>query len=87
MSLKEEFRKQEIDLPLMIVPSSYNTIKEEEWANRGVNIVCYANHMLRSAYPAMLNTAKKLLENGRSYEADKDCLSINEILKLIPGTR
>lgn len=83
----EEFRKQEIDLPLMIVPSSYNTIKEEEWANRGVNIVCYANHMLRSAYPAMLNTAKKLLENGRSYEADKDCLSINEILKLIPGTR
>ena len=54
---------------------------------RGVNIVCYANHMLRSSYPAMVKVAKSILENGRSLEADDDCLSIKEILELIPGTK
>ena len=60
---------------------------EEEWEERGVNIVCYANHMLRSAYPAMLDVAKSILINKRSYEANDKCISINEILNLIPGTK
>ena len=47
----------------------------------------YANHLLRSSYPAMLNVAKSILIHGRSYETDKDCLSIKDILKLIPGTK
>jgi len=55
----------------------------------GLLIACYANHMLRAAYPAMLDTAKSILTNGRSYEAETDnmCMSIKEILELIPGTR
>ena len=53
----------------------------------GVNVVIYANHMLRAAYPGMMNAARSILENDRSLEAEKNLLSIKEILTLIPGTK
>ena len=73
--------------PLMAVPSSYNQVTEEELEKRGVNIVIYANHLLRAAYPAMVSTAESILSHGRSAEVDAQLLSIKEILELIPGTR
>ena len=79
--------KYNYDIPLMIVPSSFNIISEKEWEKRGVNIICYANHMLRSAYPAMLETAKSILKYKRSYECSEKCISIDDILNLIPGTK
>ena len=83
----EKYKSFKNGIPLMVVPSSFNSVSEEEWEERGVNIVCYANHMLRSAYPAMLDVAKSILINKRSYEANDKCISINEILNLIPGTK
>ena len=83
----EKYKLFKNGIPLMVVPSSFNIVDEEEWQKRGVNIVCYANHMLRSAYPAMLDVAKSILINKRSYEANDKCISINEILNLIPGTK
>ena len=72
--------------PLVVVPSSYSQITEEELAANGINIVIYANQMLRAAYPAMVNVAKSILENHRAKEAsDSFCMSINEIINLIPG--
>jgi phosphoenolpyruvate phosphomutase len=73
-------------VPLIAVPSSYNMVTEEELMDRGVNVIIYANHLIRAAYPAMINVATSILENSRSYEADSNLLSIKEILKLIPGT-
>lgn len=72
---------------LVAVPSSYNTVTEEELAARGVNVVIYANHLLRSAYPAMVNTAKSILTHQRSAECDAQLLPIKDILELIPGTK
>jgi phosphoenolpyruvate phosphomutase len=72
---------------LVAVPSSYNTVTEDELASRGVNVVIYANHLLRSAYPAMVNTAKSILTHQRSAECDQNLLPISEILELIPGTQ
>jgi len=85
----EEYHKRGIEKPLMVVPSSFNNVKREEWHTRGVRIVCHANHMLRASYPAMENVAKSILYNGRSLEAEQDglCMSIDEILNLIPGTK
>ena len=80
----DEFKKIRGDIPLMVVPSSFNEVTEDEWEAKGVNIVCYANHMLRSAYPAMLSVAESILMNGRSFEATNKCMSINDILDLIP---
>ena len=82
----QKFRRENKAVPIVAVPTTYNHITEEEMASWGVNIVIYANHMLRSSYPAMLKTAKSILANHRSYEADEFCMSIDEILKLIPGT-
>lgn len=80
----ELFREFAPDLPLVVVPTSFNKVYEDEFAKRGVNIVIYANHLIRSAYPAMMNTAETILENNRCYEVDESCLPIKEILTLIP---
>jgi phosphoenolpyruvate phosphomutase len=71
--------------PLVAVPSSYDTVTEEELCKAGVNIVIYANQLLRSAYPAMVQTAKTILTNHRAFEARPAMMSIKEILSLIPG--
>ena len=60
-------------------------MKESELAKHGVNIVIYANQLLRSAYPAMVKTAQTILENHRAHEAsEKYCMPIKEVLELIP---
>lgn len=82
----KKFRKNYKDIPLISVPSSYNQVKERELYDNGFNIVIYANHLLRAAYPAMKEVAKNILSNSRSKEVDKKLLSIKEILNLIPGT-
>jgi phosphoenolpyruvate phosphomutase / 2-hydroxyethylphosphonate cytidylyltransferase len=83
----KEYNKFERRVPLVAVPSSYNKISEKELEEAGINIVIYANQLMRSAYPAMLETAKSILENERSYEADSKMMEIDEILNLIPGGR
>ena len=82
----KHYRTFQSNIPLMVVPSSFNSVKESEWEKRGVQIVCYANHMLRSAYPSMFKVAESILKHGRSKESDDLCMPINEILNLIPGT-
>ena len=73
--------------PLVAVPSSYNTVTEEELSAHGVNVVIYANQLLRSAYPAMVKAGRSILKHQCSAEADEGMMSIREILELIPGTK
>ena len=73
--------------PLVAVPSSYNQVTEDELREHGINIVIYANHLLRSAYPAMMQTAKSILTHGCSAECDGHMMPLKEILELIPGTK
>tara|TARA_B100002051_G_scaffold275967_1_gene321809 strand:+ start:1502 stop:2794 length:1293 start_codon:yes stop_codon:yes gene_type:complete len=72
-------------VPLIVVPSTYSHITEKKLKNLGINVVIYANHLLRAAYPAMIKVAESILKNGRAKEAsDKYCMSIKEIITLIP---
>lgn len=72
--------------PLVVVPSSYAYVTEEELIENNINVVIYANQMLRAAYPAMVNVAKSILTHHRAKEAsEKYCMSIREIINLIPG--
>jgi len=90
MDIKEfcqRFREKDTTTPIVAVPTTYNQYSEDELASWGINVVIYANHMLRSAYPAMVNCAKSILEHKRSLEANDMCMSIKEILTLIPGTK
>ncbi len=74
-------------VPLVAVPTSYNTVYEDELNDVGVNIVIYANHFLRAAYPAMIRAAETILTHKRAFESEEHCMSIREILALIPGTK
>ncbi|MDG1358115.1 MAG: phosphoenolpyruvate mutase [Akkermansiaceae bacterium] len=79
----QRYEELTIKVPLVAVPTSYNQIYESELIELGFSVVIYANHLLRSAYPAMLNTAESILKHGRSAEAESRCISAKEILGLI----
>lgn len=91
MDIKEfcqRFREKNVETPIVAVPTTYNQFTEDELSQWGINVVIYANHMLRSAYPAMVNCAKSILSHKRSLEASNAyCMPIKEILTLIPGTK
>ncbi len=91
MDIKEfcqRFREKDAHTPIVAVPTTYNQFTEEELAEWGINVVIYANHMLRSAYPAMVKCAESILTNSRSLEASNQyCMPIKQILNLIPGTK
>lgn len=82
-----EVRASDTETPVVVVPTSFNSVTIEEFAEMGVNIVITANHMLLAAYPAMLKVAKSILANGRSLEAEPYCMSIKDIFEFIPGTK
>ena len=73
--------------PLVLVPTTYNSIKESELVALKVNVVIYANHLIRSAIPSIKATALSILKHERSLEVDNKLMSIDEILNLIPGTK
>ena len=73
--------------PLVLVPTTYNSIKESELVALKVNVVIYANHLIRSAIPSIKATALSILKHERSLEIDNKLMSIDEILNLIPGTK
>ena len=82
------FRKQNSHTPIVVVPTTYAQVTENELSEWGVNVVIYANHMLRSAYPAMVKCAESILLHGRCKEASEDyCMTIKDILTLIPCTK
>tara|TARA_Y100000590_G_scaffold357470_1_gene412288 strand:- start:4759 stop:6063 length:1305 start_codon:yes stop_codon:yes gene_type:complete len=82
-SFAKAFKKSKFYKPMIAVPSTYSKTYEKELIKNGFKIVIYANHLLRAAYPQMLNTAKKILNSGRSYDAEKSISSINEVINLV----
>ena len=80
----EKFRSREKNIPVVVVPTSFNTVTEEEFKARGVNVVIYANQLTRTGFPAMQNAARLILENHRAKECDDICMSIKDIINLIP---
>lgn len=80
----ERFAAFETKVPLVVVPTSYNQVTEEEFIERGVNVVIYANQLMRASYKAMSSVAKSILENARSAEVDSQIANIKEALAIIP---
>ena len=80
----KEYEKFDDRVPLVVVPSTYAQTTEDELAEAGVRIVIYANQLLRSAYPAMVEVAKSILLHSRAAEAEEHCMLIKDIINLIP---
>ena len=85
LEFADRYRSFPRRVPLVVVPSTYNNVRDDELQAAGVNVVIYANQLLRSAYPAMAATARSILEHGRSLESDEAMLPIGDVLRLIPG--
>lgn len=79
----DKFRAKDAKTPIVVVPTSFNSITEAELAEHGVNIVIYANQLTRSAFPAMENTAKEILKNHRALEVDDKLMPFKSIITLI----
>jgi len=80
----EKFRAKDSTTPIVVVPTSFNTVTEDEFKARGVNVVIYANQLTRTGFPAMQNAARTILEHHRAKECDDMCMPIKEIITLIP---
>lgn len=80
----EKFREKDSQTPVVVVPTSFNTVTEEEFKERGVNVVIYANQLTRTGFPAMQKAAQTILEHHRAKECDDMCMSIKDIINLIP---
>lgn len=85
LSFCKRYNDFSFKVPLAVIPTTYNQTYEKELEEAGVNIIIYANHLLRSAYPSMKRAAELILSNERSYECNDICMPISEILNLIPG--
>lgn len=79
----DSFRQKDKNTPIIVVPTSFNTVTEEDLANHGINIVIYANQLTRSAFPAMQKTAVSILKHHRAKEVDEQLMPIKSILTLI----
>ena len=79
----DRFRLEDKETPIVVVPSSFNSVKESELAEHGVNIVIYANQLTRSAFPAMEQTARDILKYHRALEVDSRLMPIKDIISLI----
>lgn len=81
----ERFRETDRTTPIVLVPTSFNSVREEEWKARGANIIIYANQLMRAEVPAMQKAARMILENHRAEECDGMLMPFSEIIRLIPA--
>ena len=80
----EKFRAKDTSTPIVLVPTSFNSVTEEEWKERGANIIIYANQLMRAEVPAMQKAAEIILKNHRAEECDEMLMPFKEIIRLIP---
>ena len=81
----EKFREKDKTTPIVLVPTSFNSVTEEEWKERGANIIIYANQLMRAEVPAMQKAALTILENHRAEECDAMLMPFKDIIRLIPA--
>ena len=81
----EKFRAKDTTTPIVLVPTSFNSVTEEEWKQRGANIIIYANQLMRAEVPAMQKAAEMILENHRAEECDAMLMPFKDIIRLIPA--
>ncbi|MBP5195437.1 MAG: isocitrate lyase/phosphoenolpyruvate mutase family protein, partial [Lachnospiraceae bacterium] len=79
----DKFRELDKHTPIVVVPTSFNSVTEEELSSHGVNIVIYANQLMRAAFPVMVSTAEEILKNHRAMEVDSKLMPFKDIIRLI----
>ena len=83
LSFAKKFAKNKYYKPMVAIPSTYSKTYEHDLIKNGFKIVIYANHLLRASYPAMIDVARKILKNQRSFETEKKISSIDKVINLV----
>ena len=83
----EKFREKDSTTPIVLVPTSFNSVREEEWKERGANIIIYANQLMRAEVPAMQKAAEMILQNHRAEECDSMLMPFADIIRMIPSEK
>lgn len=83
LSFLAKYNELDVKVPIIAVPTTYNSITEAQLVDAGASIVIYANHLLRAAYPAMRDVAETILVNARSKEVDDSIMNVKEIITMI----
>lgn len=81
----QKFRQKDKATPIVLVPTSFNSVTEEEWKERGANIIIYANQLMRAEVPAMQKAAETILKHHRAEECDAMLMPFKDIIRLIPA--
>lgn len=81
----KKFRAKDLTTPIVLVPTSFNSVTEEEWKEIGANIIIYANQLMRAEVPAMQKAAETILENHRAKECDEMIMPFQDIIRMIPA--
>jgi phosphoenolpyruvate phosphomutase len=68
--------------PVVIVPTKYYTTPTQVFADAGVSLVIWANHLLRSSIAAMQNTANELYREQTLMAIEDAVAPLQEIFRL-----
>jgi phosphoenolpyruvate phosphomutase len=78
------FRRRDTQTPLVVVPTTFNRITATQLHSEGVNVVIYANHLIRASMSAMIHTANQILHDDMSQAIDETIMPVKDLLDFVP---
>ena len=69
-------------LPLIVVPTTYPTVKLDELISHNIKMIIYANQALRVAHASISKTLKQLRNSTSISDISEDLSSMEEIFRL-----
>ena len=70
------------DIPIVVVPTNYNSVKIEELIQHKIKMTIYANQTLRASHASITKILDKMIKAENMEEIDKDISSMEEIFEL-----
>jgi phosphoenolpyruvate phosphomutase len=68
--------------PIVIVPTTYYSTETQVFADAGISLVIWANHLLRASVIAMQKTAAQIYKDQSLHNVEKEVATVKEIFRL-----
>ncbi len=68
--------------PVVIVPTKYYSTPTQVFADAGISMVIWANHLMRASITAMQQTAAKIFQQQNLFQVEKEVATVKEIFRL-----
>tara|TARA_Y100000310_G_scaffold342670_1_gene446862 strand:- start:195 stop:1091 length:897 start_codon:yes stop_codon:yes gene_type:complete len=70
------------NLPIVVVPTTYDTVKIDELIEHKIKLVIYANQTLRAAHASMTRMLKQMINSNSLNEIKEEISSMEDIFNL-----